>query len=128
MMTLLSTAVVAPVPPGPGILVGARPARYPAPMPVADSTLEQRFVAGDERALAEVFAEHSGIVLGLARKAVGAEADDVAQQVFVAAWKGRHRFDAERGSLRSLIPSHCFKRRPIAPIKIVDSVALLVFL
>lgn len=70
-------------------------------MPAAALTLEQRFVAGDERALAEIFAQHSGIVLGLARKSVGAEADDVAQQVFVAAWKSRHRFDAERGSIRS---------------------------
>ncbi len=72
--------------------------RYPARMP---ATLEERFVAGDERALAEAFAAHSGVVLGLARKSVGSDADDVAQQVFVSAWQSRHRFDAERGSLRS---------------------------
>ncbi len=66
--------------------------------PVLDG-LEQRFVAGDELALREAYNLHGALVFGICRRAVGADAEDVAQQVFVAAWKGRHGFDAERGSL-----------------------------
>ncbi|EFL29643.1 ECF subfamily RNA polymerase sigma factor [Streptomyces viridochromogenes DSM 40736] len=42
----------------------------------------------------------SGLVHGLARQALGdpREAEDVTQQVFMAAWRGRHGYASERGS------------------------------
>ncbi|MEZ5230459.1 MAG: sigma-70 family RNA polymerase sigma factor [Acidimicrobiales bacterium] len=47
----------------------------------------------------EAFDQHGPLVLGMARKLVGADAEDVAQQVFLAAWKARERYDADRGPL-----------------------------
>ncbi len=62
-------------------------------------SLDHRFAAGDESALREAFDQHGPLVLGMARKLVGADAEDVFQQVFLAAWKDRERFDADRGPL-----------------------------
>jgi RNA polymerase sigma-70 factor (ECF subfamily) len=62
-------------------------------------SLEQRLQAGEQSALREVFDEYGPMVLGLCRRLVGAEAEDVAQQVFLDAWRSRARYDAERGSL-----------------------------
>ena len=56
-------------------------------------------MAGDDAVLREIFDEHGPTVLGLARKLVGPEAEDLAQQVFLDAWRSRHRFDASKGSL-----------------------------
>ncbi len=63
------------------------------------TSLDHRFAAGDEAALREAFDLHGPLVLGMARKLVGADAEDVAQQVFLAAWKARERYDADRGPL-----------------------------
>ncbi len=67
--------------------------------PDVPTTLEERFVAGDEVALKEIFELHGSLVLNICRRSVGADAEDVVQQVFVAAWRGRSSFDAEKGSL-----------------------------
>ncbi|WP_245246942.1 RNA polymerase sigma factor, partial [Streptomyces lonarensis] len=59
------------------------------------------FLAGDEAAAAAVYRRWGALVLALARRALGdeREAEDVAQQVFLAAWSGRHRYRADRGVL-----------------------------
>lgn len=62
-------------------------------------SVEERFVAGDEAALREIYVEYGSLVLNICRRAVGSDAEDVAQQVFVAAWKGRASFNVEKGSL-----------------------------
>lgn len=51
-----------------------------------------RLVNGDEAALHEMFKRWSRLVHTIARSALGsnADADDVTQQVFIAAWKSRH--------------------------------------
>ncbi len=58
--------------------------------PVA--SLATRLVEGDESALHEMFKRWSRLVHTIARSALGstADADDVTQQVFIAAWKSRH--------------------------------------
>ncbi len=61
--------------------------------------LDTRFARGDAAALREAFDVHGPLVLGMARKIVGADAEDVVQQVFLAAWRTRERFDPERGAL-----------------------------
>lgn len=73
---------------------------YSRPYVTQTLTLEQRFVAGDEAALKEIYAEHSPLVYSLSKRALGpAEASDVAQDVFLSAWRARHRFDPERGNI-----------------------------
>lgn len=68
-----------------------------------DAELAERLVAGDEGALAEVYAEHAAFVLALARRVTASAtlAEDVTQEVFVALWERPHAFDPCRGSLRS---------------------------
>lgn len=60
------------------------------PSPVAE--LAARLVGGDESALQEMFNRWSRLVHTIARSALGSssDADDVTQQVFIAAWKSRH--------------------------------------
>lgn len=65
-----------------------------------DAELGRAFAAGTEAALPAAYRRYGRIVHGLARRTVGPdEADEVTQDVFVAAWTSRDRFDPERGSL-----------------------------
>lgn len=65
------------------------------------SALLDGLVAGDERALAGAYERYSARVYGLALRVVGdhARAEEVTQDVFVAAWRNRAAFDQRRGSL-----------------------------
>lgn len=72
---------------------------------VGDALLAERFLAGEERALAEAYARWSPLVYTLALRSLGSrdDADDVVQRVFVAAWTTRRGFDPERASLSAWI-------------------------
>ncbi len=72
------------------------PARYPREVL---ATLEDRLVVGDETVLRDMFDEYGALVLSIARRLVGSDAEDLVQQVFMAAWRGRDRFDPSKGSL-----------------------------
>jgi RNA polymerase sigma-70 factor (ECF subfamily) len=63
------------------------------------ATLEDRLIVGDESVLREIFDEYSAMVFGIGRRLVGNDAEDLVQQVFIAAWQGRERFDPSKGSL-----------------------------
>lgn len=61
---------------------------------------EAAWVNGDDDALALAYEIWGGLVHGLARRAVGpVEAEDVTQQVFLAAWRARQTYDPARGPL-----------------------------
>ncbi|MGV8907403.1 MAG: RNA polymerase sigma factor [Propionicimonas sp.] len=68
---------------------------------VSADELATRFRAGDEDALAQAFTQHARLIHTLALRTLGNhhDAEDVTQQVFIAAWRGRHTLDPEKGSL-----------------------------
>jgi RNA polymerase sigma factor (sigma-70 family) len=84
---------------------GSEAASAPPSGDAGDQTLDELFAAGDERALAGAYERWSGLVYGLAARALGsgADAEDVTQQVFISAWTGRAGFHPERGSLGAWI-------------------------
>ncbi|MFJ4972586.1 RNA polymerase sigma factor [Streptomyces sp. NPDC088755] len=59
------------------------------------------FVRGDEECFALVYRRWGDLVYSLAARSLGdaREAEDVAQQTFLAAWRGRHGYHAVRGPL-----------------------------
>ncbi len=77
-----------------------------------ERTLRRRLLAGDERALAEAYRRHSGVVLGLAQRITRNRtlAEDVAQEVFVRLWNRPDRFEPARGSLRAYLLSQTHGR------------------
>ncbi|WP_234998679.1 RNA polymerase sigma factor [Demequina sp. NBRC 110057] len=73
---------------------------------------------GDERALEELYRDVSSLVYSLAARALEstADAEDVTQQTFVSAWRGRASYDPDRGDLRGWVVS-------IAKRRIADALA-----
>jgi RNA polymerase sigma factor (sigma-70 family) len=62
-------------------------------------SLDASFAAG-QADLRAVYDAHSRLVFTLCRKALGVHAaNDVTQEVFVSAWKGRDQFDPRKGNL-----------------------------
>jgi len=67
---------------------------------LAASALEASFASGDELALKQAYDAYGSFVYSLCRRSVDeAAAADITQEVFIAAWKNRHRYDANRGGL-----------------------------
>lgn len=88
-----------PVPPRAAPPPGPRaPRRLDDPDP---AVLDRAFAAGTEEALRAVFDRYGRVVYSYCRHLLGADADaaEAAQDVFVAAWRSRHRFDPGRGTL-----------------------------
>ncbi|WJV51060.1 sigma-70 family RNA polymerase sigma factor [Streptomyces flavofungini] len=59
------------------------------------------FVQGDERSFALLYRRYGSFVYTLAARSLGdaREAEDVTQQVFLAAWRGRGGYRPERGTI-----------------------------
>lgn len=71
------------------------------PLEPTDRALADRFAGGDPRALREAFDRFGGLVhaIALRRLGISQDAEDVTQQVFVRAWRGRTGLDPSRGTL-----------------------------
>ncbi|GAA4956987.1 RNA polymerase sigma factor [Actinoplanes utahensis] len=67
----------------------------------SDDELAERLRNGDEKALRTAYDRHGAAVLYLAQRLLGnrADAEDVTQLTFVAAWTGRDTFDPGRGTV-----------------------------
>ncbi|GIF47965.1 RNA polymerase sigma-70 factor (ECF subfamily) [Asanoa ferruginea] len=68
---------------------------------ISDDELAERLRGGDEKALRTAYERHGSAVLYLAQRLLGnrADAEDVTQLTFVAAWNGRDTFDPQRGTI-----------------------------
>jgi RNA polymerase sigma-70 factor (ECF subfamily) len=73
-----------------------------------EGSLGERFRAGDEKALAEVFDRHAGPMLAVASHMLSDRrlAEEAVQQAFVQAWRAAPRYEPERALgpwLRSIV-------------------------
>lgn len=72
---------------------------------MSDSSLVIAVARFEENALEEIYRRHSRSVFALAYRLSNDRqiAEDVTQDVFVRLWNDPHRFDAERGTLRTYL-------------------------
>ncbi|MFD3660097.1 sigma-70 family RNA polymerase sigma factor [Streptomyces sp. NPDC058659] len=79
--------------------VALRPSPWSEAGSLPDHEVAEGFVRGDDRCLTAAYARWSGLVTALAARCLGdpKEAEDVGQQVFLAAWRGRAGYRPERG-------------------------------
>ena len=77
-----------------------------------DRALAQRVSDREEDALEELYRSHGGAVKAVARRVLrdDALAEDVVQDVFVSFWGAAHRYDADRGSLRTYLLTIAHRR------------------
>ena len=62
--------------------------------------IDVAFAAGHNNALRDAYDRYSPLVYSICRRSVGeAQASDITQEVFIAAWRNRSRFDISRGGL-----------------------------
>ncbi|MFC9797367.1 sigma-70 family RNA polymerase sigma factor [Streptomyces sp. NPDC057695] len=82
-----------------GAPLPSEPARSDADRVLSDREVADGFVRGDERCLATAYDRWHGLVHTMAARTLGdvREAEDVGQQVFLAAWRGRAGYRPERG-------------------------------
>ncbi|MFF8289547.1 RNA polymerase sigma factor [Streptomyces sp. NPDC016309] len=94
------------------------PSRPAAPGAAFEQVLQTGLLASDESAFAAIYRRWSPLVHTMAARSLGdaREAEDVTQQVFLAAWRGRAGFHPERGPLGAWLVG-------IARRKTVDALA-----
>ena len=68
--------------------------------PMSMTPLESSFPVGDAQVLKDVYDKYGSFVFSICRRSCNeAAAADITQEVFIAAWRNRSRYDAMRGGL-----------------------------
>jgi len=80
----------------------------------SESHVEQLFLSGSEDGLRLAYDQHGALIFSFCRRALPESAADITQEVFLAAWKSRQRFDPTRAPLPAWLIG-------IAKNKIVDA-------
>lgn len=77
-----------------------------------DAALVNAVTNGDRGALESVFEQYGGAVKAMALRVLRNEtlAEDVAQDVFVSFWKAPHKYDPNRGTLRTFLVTLAHRR------------------
>src|SRR6478736_5826077 len=77
-----------------------------------ERSIRERLVAGDCRALEELYDQFGAFVYGLAARVIGdrTAAEDVTQEVFVTIWEKAEHFDPDRGRLRTYLGTLAHRR------------------
>ena len=77
-----------------------------------DQALESAFPTGDEWILRAVYARYGSLVFRIARASLPSQADaeEVTQDTFVSAWRGRASFDPQLGTLGGWLVGICRRR------------------
>lgn len=88
-----------PLEPAPADAPRSSPAGLPSLAVQPDSAIEDAFRSGSEQGLAAAFEAHGSLIHTLCARAHPSAAADITQEVFLAAWKARDRFDPSRGPL-----------------------------
>ena len=81
---------------------------------VSTDATEDAFRSGSEAGLAAAYTAHGALIHTLCARAHPKAAADITQEVFLAAWKARDRFDPSRGPLAAWLVG-------IAKNKIIDA-------
>ncbi|MEU9146011.1 sigma-70 family RNA polymerase sigma factor [Streptomyces sp. NPDC048349] len=101
--TAVTTAVTTTVTTAVTTALTAAPSRDAHPPDAAGDLvdLSMGFKAGDEESFATAYRRWGGMVRTMAWRTTGDPhtAEDITQQVFFDAWRGRHRYDPQRGDL-----------------------------
>lgn len=77
-----------------------------------DAALVAAVVGGDRAALETVFQQYGGAIKSMAMRVLRNEtlAEDVVQDVFVSFWKAPHKYDPDRGTLRTFLVTLAHRR------------------
>ena len=68
--------------------------------PASVHSIEKAFARGEEQALRAAYKRHGNSIYTYCRRTLDEDrANDVTQEVFISAWKSRHRFDPAKGTL-----------------------------
>jgi RNA polymerase sigma factor (sigma-70 family) len=78
----------------------------------ADRELTERFALGQESAMRDIYERWSSLVYTIALRSTRNDADaaDITQMVFIAAWKGRAGFDPNSGALPAWLLGICRRK------------------
>lgn len=87
----------------------------------AERALADAFAGGAEWTLRAVYDRYSALVHTIARTCLGvsSDAEEVTQEVFVSAWRGRATYDPDRGTLAGWLVG-ITRRRVIDKLRVLD--------